>query len=1011
MSRRVSILAVIFMLFSITALAQTGKITGKVTDTQTGEALIGANVLILNTNFGAATDVNGEYTITQVPPGDYDLRVSFIGYQNVTIQNIRVVAGLTQNVDFSMPSEAIATGEIVIIAERPLIEKSSTNAVRIIDSEDLQALPVRTMNDYISLQPGIVEQDDNIYIRGSRADETGYILEGVDVKNIFSRNGGSVITVTPDALQEVLVQAGGYTAEFGNSNAGIVQQNFKTGKEKYNFSLRVETDNFGNYPGDTFLDTYSYGYSDYVLTASGPLLTDKVKFFVSGENYFIRDYNPVFFTGSPATYSDGSLFDTTKLYDNGIFGGTVGESQTLSWQGGNIQGRFQNRYTINGNVLIDLRPLTIKLSGAFTDQSQRFNYQDIITIFAQERLPMIDQNNLLISAKGTYFLTSKSFLEGDISFFDNRSKTYDPYFEDNILAYDDSLLASQYGWEYNSYTSPPSLYNFNGFPFYRSGTPVGFWASSVNGNTATGSYYNKQQWNYWSGSLAYTHQLKDHEIRAGGSYQKWTLRRYRLGLMGGILSAIRLSPDLARNTETLHDLIVSNSGSVQQNYGYDVFGNESDAAPYEPKEPVFASGYIQDKIEISDLIINAGLRYDYLDMDSWRIDDLSNPVFNRSDWTIPDSILKKTKVFEYVSPRIGFSFPVTDRTVFHLQYGKFVQSPGLDIAFKGITLAAHIIQGGTAFNDVVAYNLEPIRTTQYEIGFTQQFTDFASFDITAFYKDIKGQVAYNLIETAAGSLSQDYPVYINQDFATTKGLEFSVKVRRVERIRAEINYTFSDTRGTGSGTASGFGAQQQGTSLPTVIIPLDYDQTHRGSIMFDYRFGQNDGGPILEQLGLSLLFTFNSGHPYTQMKRSGLGQNAPWTGGVLSTGITGDARANTPLEPINSSSTPWNYNINLRIDKTVAVFNTEFNFYVYVQNLLNTKNIDNIYLATGNAYDDGFLQTVDAQSIMNNSQYGSRYADLYRALNLENRQHTLNGTGLDLFSTPRQIRVGLLISY
>jgi hypothetical protein len=1011
MFKKIFTVTVFSLLANMILLAQVGKVTGKVTDTQTGEPLIGANIIILDTDYGAATDVNGEYTIVNVPPGQYNLRASFIGYQAVTIQNIRVVSGLTQEVNFQLPSVAIATEEVVIVSERPLIEKSSTNAVRIIDAEDLETLPVRTLYSFMSLQPGIVLQDNNIYIRGSRPDETGYMVEGANVKNVFSRDGGAMLNITPDAIQEVLIQAGGYTAEYGNANAGLVTTNFITGKDKYHFSVRLETDNFGNYPSDQFLDTYSYGYSDYTLTGSGPLFTEKVKFFVSGENFFMRDYNPVFFEGNPATYSDGSPWETTYLYDNGIFGGTVGDSAIISWKGGNVPGRFQNRYTVNGNVLIDLNPFTLKLSAAFDDQRQRFNQQDNIYILALDRLPLIDLNNLLLTAKGIYTISPTSWIEGNFSFFDTRSKTYDPYFEDDIFSYDDSLKAAEHGWVYNSYTTPPQLYNFNGFPYYRPGSPVGTWATGVNGSVVTGSYYNKQNWNYWSGSLAYTLQFGDHQLKAGGSYENWTIRRYRIGLMGGILSAIRFDPDASRTHEGLTQLILQNTGSTLQNYGYDLFGNESDAAPYEPRKPVFASFYVQDKVELSDFIINGGLRYDYLDMDSWRIDNLEDPVFSRTTWTIPDSVLKKTDVYQYVSPRLGFSFPVTDRTVFHLQYGKFVQSPGLDVAYKGITLAAHIIQGGTAFNDVVGYNLEPIRTTQYEIGFTQQFADFAAFDMTAFYKDIKGQITYNLVETVSSSLSQDYPVYINQDFATTKGLELSLRIRRVERIRAELNYTYSDSRGTGSGTASGYGAQQQGTPLPTVIIPLDYDQTHRGTLSFDYRFGENDGGPILERLGLNLLFTFNSGHPFTQMQRLGLGQNSPWTGGVLSTGITGDSRANFPVEPINSSTTPWVYNVDLRLDKTVSLFDADFNFYIIVRNLLNTKNVENVYLATGNAYDDGFLQTTDAQAIINNPQYGNRFVDLYRINNLENRQATLNGTGLDLFSTPRQIRVGLFISY
>ena len=1010
MFRKIFTVVSILLLITSVATAQSGRIMGKVLDQQTQEPLIGANVIIMGSSLGAATDVNGNFIISQVPPGNYNIKASYIGYQDVTVEAVRVVAGLTAEVNFNLPSSTIATGEVVIVSQRPIVEKSATNAIRIVSSEDLQALPVRTLNSFISLQPGVVQQDGNIYIRGSRPDETGYVLEGANIKNIFSRDGGALVTVTPDALQEILVQAGGYTAEYGNANAGIVQQNFKTGGENYHFSIRAETDNFGNYPGDKFLGTYSYGYSDYVGTISGPIISNKVKLFLSGENNFMRDYAPMFFEGNPATFSDGSLWDTTKLYDNGLFGGTKGDSQTLSWNAGNIPGRMQNRYTLNGNILLDMKPLLVKFSSAFTNQRRRYNAPNISYIYDLQRLPIQDQNNMLLSLKGTYFLGSNSFVEANVDYYDFRYKQYDPYFKDNLLSYDDSLAVSQLGWEYESYTSPPPIYNFNGFPFLRPGDPI-----STVVSPAQRSFYRKRHWSYVGGSAAYTAQLGGHELKAGGSFQRWTLRNFENGGFGGILNAIRLNPDLARNSASLSDLIVQNSGTSLGNYGYDVFGNETNAAPFAAKHPIFASGYIQDKVELSDLIINAGLRYDYIDMDSWAISNLADPYYNETNWTIPDSLLGTTKAFQYVSPRLGFSFPVTDRTIFHLQYGKFVQAPSLDIAFKGITQAAHYIQGGTAFGDPVAYNLQPVRTTQYEIGFTQQFTDFAAIDLTAFYKDIKGQVQYYLQETVAGSLSQPYPIYVNQDFATTKGIELSLKVRRIERLRAEFNYTYSDARGTNSGTVSGYGAQQNNSALPTVIVPLDFDQTHRGSIMLDYRFGKDDGGPVLEQLGFNLLFTFNSGHPFTIDKRQGLGQNAPWTGGVLSTGLFGDSRANFPTEPINSSSTPWEYNIDLRIDKAFTFMNTDFDLYVYVQNLLNTKNVDNVYLATGNAYNDGFLQSADAQNLIvnpsNAANYGQKYADLYQIINLQNRQNTLAGTATDLFSAPRQIRVGLLINY
>ncbi len=993
------------LLFSLDVLAQTGKIVGKVTDKQTGEPLIGANIIILNTNYGAATDANGDYQINLVPPGVYSIRASFIGYKSVTIENIQVITGLTQQVDFSVPSQTIATEDIVIVSKRPLIQKSSTNAVRIVESADLETLPTRNLNVIAALQPGVVYQNNLITIRGSRPDETGYVLEGADVKNMLDRTGGSLVTVTPDAVQEILIQAGGYNAEFGNANAGIIQSNLKTGKDNYNISLRTETDDFGNYPGDKFLNTYSYGYSDYVLTLSGPLLTNKVKVFLSGENNFVRDFNPMFFEGNPTAYSDGALFDTTKVFDTGFFGGNTSDSQILSWNGGNIPGNMQNRYTLSGTALADLKPLILKFSGDFSWQRTRFNYQNIINLFNQERLPLTDRSNLLLNLKGTYLVSDKIFVEGIVNYVDQRRKTYDPTFKDDLLAYSDSLQAAKYGWTNSSYTSQPEPYDFYGFPFLRPGTlivgdPI---IGTIGGNFGQISY-TKDNNNYIGGSLALTAQMSKHDVKVGGSLQRWTVRRYRVGSMPSLLSNIRLNPDNVRSNADFIAFLQNTQYSIFNNYGYDLFGDKIESGPYAPKHPLFISGYVQDKFETEDIIINAGLRFDYMNMDSYAFADPTNPTYDAVTH-LPHLSDKKT-TYQFVSPRLGFSFPVTDQTVFHMQYGKFVQSPSLDVAYRGAHQAATQLIGGFAFQDPIAYNPEPIKTTQYEIGFSQQFADFAAFDITAFYKDINGQLVYAFQPVVAGAQVGRYPVYLNQDFSKTKGLELSLKIRRVQRVRAEINYTYSDSRGTNSFAASAFGSVQTSSGVPTVIIPLDYDQTHRGSISLDYRFNKDDGGPVLSQLGVNLLFTFNSGHPYTLAQPTSLGQNSAWTGGV----IAGDTRQRKPAEPMNSSSTPWVYSLDLRLDKTVPIANLDCNFYVYVQNLLNTKNVINVYDQTGNAYDDGFLSSGDASTIISGSRYTQRFADLYTALNLVNRQNFIDAKGFDTFSTPRQIIAGVFVT-
>jgi outer membrane receptor protein involved in Fe transport len=986
---RIFKIVMLILVISSVATAQYGKIAGRVVDRETGEPLIGANVLILGTTLGAATDINGRYVIHNVPPGLYDIRASYVGYQDMTIREVRVTAGLTQEVNFELVSTAIATEPITVVAERPLIEKSATNVVRIIKAEEFDKLPVRGIGAYVAIQPGVVYQNGQFHIRGGRSDEVGYMVEGADVRNVVSRGGGSLVSVIPDAVEEILIQAGGYSAEFGNANSGIVQQNFKTGTERYKISLRAETDNFGNYPGKKFLGTYSYGYSDYVVTLSGPLFTRRIKLFLSGENYFIRDYSPMFFEGSPKTWSDGTPFDT--VYDTGALGGEKGDWQILKWEPGNIPGRFRNRYTFNGTALLDFKPLLIRLAGAFTWQRQRSNGPHIINLFALERLPITDQNNLLLNLKFTYFLTSTSFLEVNLNYLDRRVKTYDPYFKDEILKYVDSLEAAKYGWEYPEYHTPPRPYDFYGFPFNRPGSPV--------------AGYGKDHWNYYGGSAAITAQIGRHEFKVGGSFQRWTVRHYGVGRLAGLWRTIRSNPDSVRDVETLINFIRRKNALGFNVYGFDELGRKVDSGPNRPRHPVFASVYVQDKIEFDDIIINVGARFDYIDMDTWKFKDPTRPEYDPNTFLLKG--IEKGSTFSFVSPRIGFSFPVTDRTVFHLQYGKFIQAPGLDVAFRGQTYAASILRGGYAFRNPVAYDLKPTRTTQYEAGFTHQFTDFASFDITAFYKDIRNQVQYSFQRTQAGWYVGSYPVFINQDFATTKGIEFRLTMRRINRLQAQINYTLSDSRGTNSFPASGFGSIQVLGITPTIIMPLRYDQRHRGSIIVDYRFGKGDGGPILERLGINLLFTFNSGHRYTKAKTPGLGQQSAWTGGILN---DGDPRQRSPIEAVNESTTPWNFNLDIRIDKTVTIFGLDLNFYVYVQNVFNTKNVINVYYATGNAYDDGFLASEDAQRLLaQEEQFGPRFFDLYRIINLQNRQHNLVMNGFDLFGTPRQIRVGLLV--
>ena len=971
--------------------AQYGKISGKIVDHETKEPLVGATVLLEGTALGASTDLNGDYVILNVPAGTYNVKASYVGYHSLTIVNVSVLAGLTRDLPIELSSTAVQVNAVEIIAQRPLIEKTATNAIRIIGSSEIQKLPVRGAQAYFTLQPGVVLQNGTVYIRGSRADEVGYQVEGADVKNIVGN--GNYITTIPEALQEVSVQAGGYSARYGGSNSGIVQQTFKTGGSKLNVMVQGETDNFGNYPGKKFLNTYSYGYSDYVMTLGGPIFSDNVKFFLAGENNFFRDGTNVLQNGTAfglagTTYLSPFFWSGANfgyLHDTGARGGQAGDSALVAWNNGNVPYGMNNRYSLNGTLLFDFKPIQIRLAGAFSS-SRNSNDNSIYDIFDLARVGVNQNDNLLLDGKLSYFLSANTFFEVNVNYLDYRSKTYDPTFGDNVLAYQDSAQAAAHGWTWPTLTGGPLPYDFAGFPFNRPGTRL--------------SGYGKDHNGYLGGSVNLTSQIGNHEIRVGGSYQYWTIRHY--GVTGMIFSDMVNKPDIARDPIALATLLRQRAVA---NWGFDEFGAPyNGSGPNAPRHPYFAAAYVEDRIEFSDLVINAGLRLDDIFMDNIDYANLTNPTFNPLTFTTGTL---KSRVFTYLEPRLGLSFPVTDRTVFHLQYGKFVQAPQLSQLYASQGQISQFFGGQFYFvGGAVAFNVAPIRTTQYEVGFSQQFTDFAAFDVTGFYKDVTGQLVDKKIITTPGATARDYHTFQNGDFETVMGLEFSLRVRRIDRLQAELNYTLEDARGTNS-FANGAEALQEVAGIPiTMVTPLTYDQTHRGSVMLDYRWAKDDGGPILQQLGFNLLLTFNSGHPFT-LATGPTGQQGPESGAILS---DGDARGRYPVEPVNNSTTPWVYNLDLRVDKNFDIGGLGLDIYIYAQNLLNTQNVINVYYRTGNAYDDGWLSrpTASGQIIQNE---GPLYIPLYQVINLADNQNQRAANGFDNFGTPRQIRVGARLEF
>lgn len=1044
--RVLATLGVLLALSLAPAEASTGgKIAGVVKDAATGDGLPHANVVVMDTRLGATADDKGRFFILNVPAGTYTLKVTYIGYADYTVEEVRVSADLTTDLAIDLTSSDIQVEEVIIKAERPIIDKNATNAVRIVGAEELEILPLRGVAQVVALQAGVVEDEGTLHIRGSRSDEIGYYVEGASVRNVIT--GSSGVGLIDEALEEIQLQAGGFNAEYGGANAGIILQELRTGGSEWDFKIVAESDNFASDFEERF-GTYSYGYSNQVITAGGPVAGNQnIRAFLAGQRWK-RDYVPTFWSG----FEFEDLVDTGNRqgrvhWEKDAEGNPIPDTvDQLVVEPGNIPHTGREFLDFNGTLHLNYDPVQFRVTGLHSTSDRELNIAPIKNILNQERLSEREFTSSLVNAKAIHLLSPDMFYELNASFYQQDREDYDGVFEDRWWVYNDSVAvqrALENGPEYTPYTangSIPEPYDFSGFPFNRPGSPT----SSGSGNSS-GAWYVQSQDRYWGLAGSLTKQTEVHQFKAGFDYQQWTARRYaifsrsiRLGIearypkleevyeryYSNEIDEADILDELLATAEGLPDgegsvsdlkrfLRTSSAGNV---YGYDEFGRSIDSSddPLDaPRKPVVGSAYIQDKIEYNDLIINAGLRLDYFDVDSWRFIDQAAPVLDDALATVVVSdengtYMEKTPSYLELSPRLGFSFPVSDLTVFHVQYGRFSQMPAMYSMYSG-GAALELELGGQNFIPTpTAFDVEPVRTTQYEIGFERQFSDFASFDVTSFYRDVKGQLQIRRQDVSAEAVKAGSFTYLqNGDFATIKGIEFQFKMRRVNRLQAELNYTLSDARGTGSTLTSAQSGVENDTVVPTIISPLDFNQTHRGSLFLDYRFAETEKNPLLRSLGANLLMRFASGYNFTLVDGS-IGQRGPEEGGILA---SDDPRSRKPVESINESSTPWTFQTDLRIDKGFSLMGVNARIYTYVQNLFNRQNVINVYGRTGNDKDDGFLTDPDLSGQIVEASGGLQYQQLYEAINLLNRQHYWSTEGGDIYDTPRQIRFGLQFDF
>lgn len=954
-----SVLCFLFFLSANLVSQNVGKISGTVKDAETGEHLIGCNIIVLGTSMGASTDIEGSYFILNVPPGKYDIQASMVGYQSIIQKGVIVNSGKTTNLDFKLRSEALVQKEVVVEAVRPDVEKEKTSTSVIIRSEDVQSIAgIRDVGDVLGLAADIIDG----HFRGGREGEEYYILQGMGIVNPL--NNSSAFLPIMSAVEEVEVITSGFGAQYGNAQSGIVNISMKEGKaDKWRTTVETRM----RAPGRKH-----FGPSVYDPTANPylALLLDEATW-LQGDPQTGTPYYTSMGSGLKDRYKRDTLVqlqvaralwqlqtkrDLYRKYGNDIdysieaaTGGPINNDlrMFLAMRSNTNWPMFPTeqpnlQQQVMGNLATELfKGTSLRISGGYSEDNTnvfpgsnslgyyRWLWDRVLSINYQKT------TNLQLGARFTHTLSTRTFYEIKLSsLWTRRNLGSSP----SPTSVPDSLIVNpanrQIDWDKiipQVIKSPDEFYYMRGNDAFR------------NELTRTISL-----------DASFSSQItKSHLLNAGLQLNSYLI-------------------DVDNNLN-----VREGSGGPIERYKF---------KPFE-----FAI-YAQDKMEFEGLIANAGLRFDvwsseafyYLDQFApFRIiDSLGSP---KNDPSLAPK--RKAPALARLQPRIGISFPVSINTVFHLNYGSFMQRP----AFQYI-VSSRIKQARLMPIRLGNPKLEPEVTNSYDVGVMQGLGEGFTLDISGYYKDVK-----NLTEMATFTSDLSYETYFNRDYADIRGFRIALTKRR-GMLTGSINYQFSYATGKSATTSNappsfvkdpGTGEiQEKLDKVPVRDILLDFDRTHNLIVNLAYSTGKEFGPSIKDfypfgNITVSANSFFRSGRPYTSSRNPKL---------------------------INSARTPNEYNTDLKFIKRVSsVLGMNMSFYLEVFNVFNNKilNYDYIFAVAHAGATNNRIKYYEDYPI-DDKNYGILY---WQDTNMPSQAFAVDQSFLIYNNSPRSISLGLILEF
>ncbi len=944
------------------AQLNTGKIEGTVRDMDTGAPLAGCQVVIDGTRLGNVTNQDGYFFILNTPPGRRGITFSYTGYQKTTVSNVLILAGQTITVDAAISSTVVELEGITIAGESQLLmPRDNTGTKHRMTAEKIENSPTATLEDLMVLEAGVQTGGEGglgrgLRIRGGRIGEEGLVVDGVMVRNFtanaYLEGGGwqleqesfskgedpTPLEFSTSSVEEVDIITGGFQAEYGNAQSGIINIVTKSGTPDIKGSIRFTTDEANPRTAD-------YGYNQLQASVGGPIPGISNLFWhFSGELQGVEDTypthasegfrgvnqgfvdrlneavrnDPVFGAQDPAFTLDmlasGYEFWAQKEgVESNLFSPVHPARLPNNWQDRTL-GTFKATYAPFPGLFI-LVSENISRNQRSWDEGANYFYDGWIT---PEQLPTRDwqpgEESAFIPQSIGRRTKASNFLAGFDWSFLRRSdqnailqfrysnfKTSDINMSNlpvNYFREDHTFL----GWSWSQI--PFEVENYPGKQFPSSKEMIKKWFPDGVGNRVSDWAYHTpfgMETDYYLYRLNhYYTRERQHNFKADVDYQWNKANRAKFGVQ------------FTKFANRRYNIRNSNRIRFDTEFAY---------------KPELMGVYLQNRTDLGDFVFDYGLRYDgFKPVDNWGL--------KNGD---PFGDVYKVKNFSSWSPRFDVAFPVTDRTQMRFSYGRFTQVPGMSFIFSNRNY------GG----------LEYTRNDAFEFGLSWLISNDIILDVVSYYRDIDGNITSKDVfrdyyrDTENRRVREYVNGYANGDFGNIKGADITLAKRFSNNFAFNVSYTLQFSRTTGSyATAIGSDSETSGltwatafhdptTSVefrpPEYLGPINGDRTHMLSANLNYVFPEDFmsgslANMFLNNLRLYGIFTLQSGQPLSTTDHTWV-EDADLT--WLSSGTSG----------VNVFRGRWTTNLDLRINKAFRLGSARrLSIFSEIFNVLNHKN-------------------------------------------------------------------------